>query len=266
MIMAVCSSDSVLYLRTALQSLYSQSERNFEIILVSDGYLSPEQMTLIQSYEALKVLPKLKFFQLSQKSGPAQCWNKGIEHASGNYIVRMDPDDIARPTFVEQQVGFLRDNLDVDICGSFIEEFNNTPGDLKRFRKVPLSHKDIVSHMRFKNTMNHVTVCFRRDKIADKRYEQIDGFVDYLFWLKLRHAGLRFQNRPEVTVDVRVGHGFLLRRGGASYAAKELKFANYCMHKNYFGRGEWFSYVVLKIPFRLLPRTLLNMVYKLIRH
>ena len=94
-----------------------------EIILVEDGKLTPELYQIIEKWNK-KINGKLKRIPLQENGGLAKALNTGIKHCSGEYIARMDSDDICDPARFEKQIYFFQNNPDVDVLGSAIREFN----------------------------------------------------------------------------------------------------------------------------------------------
>ena len=263
-IVAVCDLDCEHHFCEFLDSMKSQTFENFEIIITFDGPAKNIEKKLTD-YIKINQHPIIKFYKIDTSRGPAQCWNNGIDFANSQYLLRMDPDDLARPDYIQSQVSFMENNLTVDVAGAHIEEFNLIPGDINRQRIVPLNHTDIENSMKFKNSMNHVTVIMRRSSIGELRYEQFSGFVDYLFWLNLISKKLVFSNNDKILVDVRVGNNFLMRRRGYKYALKEIKFVVTCLERGYFNYFNSFRYILTKPLVRLLPSFLLAPIYSIYR-
>ncbi len=94
-----------------LQSLSSQSDSDFEVVVVDDG--SPEKLeNLIQDY---KKLLNLKYFY-KENSGPGKSRNYGMERASGNYFIFLDSDTIAPQNYIATVRKELTENY-VDAFG-----------------------------------------------------------------------------------------------------------------------------------------------------
>ena len=262
--MAVWDGDSTSHLELALKSLEAQVFKDFEVILVCDGISEKIREFVLLSSTLCHNL-NLKYYELAARNGPAQCWNYGIDNARGEYIVRMDPDDIMRADCIKKQVEFMGHNKDVDICGGQIEEFNSAPGDLGRCRIVPTKNDEIRREMLFRNPLNHVTVIIRTKSLKQFRYEQLDGFVDYLFWLKLKSKNFVFANLADTLVDVRVGNNFVNRRLGLKYAMREIEFCLKCGKNGYFNYFTFIRCVLVRPLVRLLPKRVVSMLYQYIR-
>lgn len=264
-VMAIWDGDSIPFFELALKSLLDQVYSDFEVLIVSDGH-SKKVFDFIQNLPVGFQKLDFKYHELEIRSGPAQCWNYGIELARGEYIVRMDPDDVMRTDCIFKQVYFMDRNLTIDVCGGQISEFENEPQDIHRFRYVPLLDHEIKTEMVRRNTINHVTVIMRKKSLGNLRYEQLNGFVDYLFWMKLKSHGLFFANLNDVLVDVRVGNNFLSRRLGVKYAVTEVQFFYKCYNFQYINIFDFLRFVFTRSIVRLMPKSIVQMLYIYLRN
>jgi glycosyltransferase involved in cell wall biosynthesis len=103
------------HISTAIESILNQTFRNFEFVIIDDG--STDRTPEIIKYYAeqdnrIKCLPN------QTNEGLPASLNKGINHASGKYIARMDADDISLPRRFAKQVNYLDSNSDVHVIGS----------------------------------------------------------------------------------------------------------------------------------------------------
>jgi glycosyltransferase involved in cell wall biosynthesis len=264
-VMAIWDGDSIPFFKLALKSLVDQVYSDFEVLIVSDGH-SEKVFDFIHNLPVGFQKLDFKYHELKIRSGPAKCWNYGIDLARGEYIVRMDPDDVMRTDCISNQVYFMDSNLTIDVCGGQISEFENEPQDINRFRYVPLLDHEIKTEMVRRNTMNHVTVIMRKKSLGNLRYEQLNGFVDYLFWMKLKSHELLFANLNDVLVDVRVGNNFLGRRLGVKYAATEVQFFYKCYNSRYINIFDLLRFVLTRSIVRLMPKSIVQMLYKYLRN
>ena len=105
------------FLAGAVQSILSQSFQDFELLLVDDHSTDGAIGRLPRQDNRLVVLEH-------EGEGVSSAFNAGLARARGQFIARMDADDIALPTRLEKQVGFLKSNADIDVCGACVEIFN----------------------------------------------------------------------------------------------------------------------------------------------
>lgn len=190
-LMSVYNSEA--YLAEAIESILSQTFSDFEFIIVDDGS-TDDSNTIIQSYANADA--RIRPFQLEQNQGLASALNYGLEQATGQYIARMDSDDISLPTRFEQQVDFMEKNPDVGVLGSWMQVVNQDKKPLFDY-EVPRVHSLIVWNIFFGRTFAHPSVLMRRDLI-----QSVGGYnanltvaQDVDLWARL--VGLtKFQNLP----------------------------------------------------------------------
>ncbi|MDD1777279.1 MAG: glycosyltransferase, partial [Candidatus Helarchaeota archaeon] len=124
--------------------------------------------------------------------------------ARGDYIARMDSDDVSLPERLDKQVAFMDQHPEVGICGTWSE----TIGEVKKSWKTcfPTGHGEIVSHLLFNTAISHPTAMFDmiRFRALKLRYDvnAIDA-EDYDLWVTASdHFSLG--NVPEVLFFYRV--------------------------------------------------------------
>jgi glycosyltransferase involved in cell wall biosynthesis len=94
------------YLRAAIDSVLTQSHREFELLLLNDGS-SDRSVEIIESYAAKD--PRCRVHSWKNR-GLVATLNAGVELANTEFIIRMDADDVSRPQRFEKQIAFLRQN------------------------------------------------------------------------------------------------------------------------------------------------------------
>jgi len=262
-LMSCYKNDNAEFLRVALSSILCQTRCPNEVILVKDGPLNPDHEDVIKKLEEEFFCVGVKFsvVPLPINLGLGNALQKGLDVCTEKYIVRMDADDISRPNRFERLADIIEMNCEADIFGSQIEEFLESPNDLGRFRVVPMQHKQIVSFGRLRNPMNHVTVCFKRDVVIQSGgYEPMLWLEDWFLWLKLISQNIKFLNVDEVHVDVRVS-SLTERRTGWKYLAAEIKFCVEASRRDYWTLASGLKYMASRVLVRLLPASLLGLVY-----
>ncbi len=184
------------YLPEAMDSVLQQTFADFELIIVDDG--STDNSTeIIMDYhdERIRIILNTHDFISSL--------NKGIEAASGTYIARMDADDIMLPHRLESQFHFMEDHPDIDICGSWAENFGTGRGVVQTIA----GHQQIISSLLLSNQLTHPTVMMRRSIfVKDPELRYPEGYPcaeDYKLWTILAGKGFRFANIPEVLLRYR---------------------------------------------------------------
>jgi len=261
-LMPVYVKESPGYLSLALKSiLVDQSIKPDELIIVEDGPLTNELDEVLARYSD-QFPDVIKIFKLAKNMGMGYAMNYGLKLCTYEWVFRMDSDDIAVPNRFQKQLEIIQHDK-YDVIGSSIEEFNNEIGDLDQFRVMPKMHSDVISFMKTRNPINHMTVAFRRTKAIEaggywnKRY-----FEDYNLWYQMYKVGAKFYNMQEVLVNARIGNNMVDRRRGYGYYKYETELMKIFLKDKFINKFEYSIILSLKFVLRILPANLLSFVYQ----
>ncbi len=225
------------FLDLALESISKQILHPFEVILVKDGKLTEQLDAVVKKWE--KSLQKLKIIQLPENVGLSAALNKGLSVCSGNWVARMDSDDISLPERISETTKFINEHSDADIVGSWARIIDSE-GNLKKLLKVPID-PDRIKDLVWTCPMIHPTVCFRKDKILEIGGYNPDAGIrqdDYELWFRCVKKGLKFYNIPLILLlyrftedsmlknSIKVGYHRLIVgfRGNISVGAKPVAY------------------------------------------
>ena len=111
------------FLRAAIESVLGQTYTNIELIIVDDASTG-NNVDIIQSYHDKRIV----LVQNESNQHIAYSINRGFDLAKGQYIARMDSDDICLPKRIEKQVRFLQRRADIDVSCTQIEIFGDRKG------------------------------------------------------------------------------------------------------------------------------------------
>jgi glycosyltransferase involved in cell wall biosynthesis len=268
-LISVYYKENPVFFREALDSVLNQSVIPNEIVLIKDGLLGESLENIIKEFD-YKYPDLFNVISLPTNQGLGNALSIGVLNCNNDLIARMDTDDICVFNRFEKQIKFLNNNLEVDLVGSNIEEFNTTPGDLKRYRILPKNGKKLIRFSKFRNPINHPSIMFRKEKViaAGNYQSNLLFFEDYSLFIRMIKNNFNLYNIQENLLYFRVGAGIdtIKRRSGLQYLIYEWKFSIFSLkigHINYF---EWVFYNITKLPFRLLPADIILFIYtKLLR-
>lgn len=147
------------YLDLAIQSILGQTYEDFEFLIIDDGS-TDNSLEIIRKYND----PRIKLVQNEKNLGLPTTLNIGIDIAMGEYIARMDQDDISHPRRFEKQVGFMDKNPNISICGTWMKTIGDKSGILI---EAPKTNEEIKCSLLFCSGLAHPTV-FMRKKDFDK--------------------------------------------------------------------------------------------------
>lgn len=183
------------YLIKALESLSNQTFNDFEIITINDGS-TDNSLELLEEYA--KKEPRLRIISRENK-GITRSLNEGIDLAKGEYIARMDSDDISLPQRFEKQLNFMSVN-NLDVCGTQYERFGTKIG----FSNMPINCKDCYYKLLLGTAMAHPSILIKKSVIEKYMYnESIKYAQDYDLWCRMALDKIKMGNTNEVLLKYR---------------------------------------------------------------
>lgn len=178
------------FLREAVESILSQTFCDFEFIIVNDGS-TDSTSAILKNYTDMRVTLVDRKHQ-----GLVASLNQGLALAWGEYVAIMHGDDVALPTRLERQVGFLCQHLEVGILGTACRLIHVDGWDIG-LQSWPVSDLDIRWTSLLASPFGHPTVMMRRRVVVESglNYSESFGAEDYDLWTRLlnytRGANLR---------------------------------------------------------------------------
>jgi glycosyltransferase involved in cell wall biosynthesis len=195
------------YLAEAIESILIQSYRDFEFIIIDDCS-SDGSLELIEEYARKD--PRIRFIRNQQRLGLGTNLKHGVQIAKGEWIARMDADDISMPQRLAQQMGYVSANPKIDIVGSYaidIDERGNKIGE----RRCPATHQYIIKYI-WTCPIIHPTAFIRKSGlISAGSYGTEKRRQDYALWFRCAAAGLQFANLPEPLLKYRFTGDYFAR-------------------------------------------------------
>ena len=256
--------------RLALESIRAQTSPGDEVLIACDGPLGGPLEAVIgefvdrgrQRCEAARTV----VLSSPEHLGLGRNLARAVKAASHDIVIRCDADDINRPTRFEALKGRFMLDPELSVCGSAVEEFIGSPGDLGRVRTVPVGHDEIRRFAKHRNPMNHMSVAFRRDHVlAAGSYQDMPYYEDYWLWARMLVAGRRFENIPDVLVDAKVGNGMISRRIGLKMVRHEWDCRRAFHRVGFLNTRELLWTGMIRVAARLLPVPLATRLYRSLR-
>jgi len=180
----------------AIDSMLNQTYQNIEVIVIEDGS-SDNTIEVVRTFDD----NRLKLLINEQNKGIVFSLNKGISYAKGEYIARMDSDDISFPERLSKQLKYLKQN-DLQVCGSSIEMFSSTSGTVT----YPIAKEDTNFAMLFMSPLAHPTA-FGLSSVFKKYGYRDVAAEDYDLWKRISIDCLNIGNIPEILLRYRVHPG-----------------------------------------------------------
>lgn len=202
------------HLKEAVDSILNQDFRDFELIVINDGSRD-DSAAYIQSMTD----PRIVLVDHSRNIGLIGTLNEGLKLARGEYIARMDQDDIAHPDRLSVQLRFLTENPEIGMCGSFA----NVIGE-DRVIRHPENHEDLRIALLSNNPFIHPSVMMRAGLIRQfglKYHDEYKSAEDYHFWYTMS-TRVKLANIPKTLLSYRIHEGQI----SSSDAGTQVNTAN----------------------------------------
>lgn len=180
------------FIYDSLVSILNQEDVNIEVIIIDDSN-DNKILDLITRIGDNRV----KYFK-GEKLGIASALNLAINLSSGEYIARMDDDDISTKDRLIRQLDYLNRNK-LDICGSNIQIIGNN-----RIIKYPEFHNQINFSLNFYCALAHPTIFSKASFYKINKYSINDYYEeDYNLWIKTKDH-YKFGNIQETLLKYRI--------------------------------------------------------------
>jgi len=182
------------YLRQAIESVLAQSFADFELLVIDDAS-SDGSAECVRSYDD----PRIRLICNERNLGQTPSLNRGLELARGEYVARLDQDDLCAPERLEKQVALLDTRPDVAVVASWARLIDNGGQPAGLWRGTIDDFPDFFSTLLLGNCpFVHSSVMMRRDAVVevggyDPAFKRMQ---DYELWTRLalrRYGGLILQ-------------------------------------------------------------------------
>lgn len=264
-LMSVYYKEQPDFLRQSLDSVFGQTVRASQVVLVEDGPLTPELDVVVAEYSSK--YPEMEIVPLSENRGLGLALAEGILHCKYEIVARMDTDDIARKDRFELQLKEFEKNPQLDICGSHVKEFEDDVNVIVTQRMVPLTDEDCKKYQKRRDAFNHMTVMYKKSTIlAAGNYQHCPLMEDTLLWVNMFKNGAVAMNIDDYLVNARIGKGMYERRGGWTYYKKYKQARKRICETGYISWWDYEYTLMVQLVVALMPNKLRGFVFKRLLH
>ena len=192
-LMSVYNNES--FINEAIDSILNQTFSDFQFLIIDDGS-TDNSVALIKQYDDSRI----NLVEKDNNTGLIDCLNLGMSLAKGQYIARMDSDDISTSDRFQKQLDILENNPEIDICGCWLQEFGKRDKVIKHKER----HEEIVANMLWSCAMSMCSVLIDRKAIEGYKFDENKKHVeDYDFWSRIAWS-CKFYNIQEVLYLYRI--------------------------------------------------------------
>lgn len=245
------------YIFEAITSILNQTYKNLEVIVVDDGSTD-------RTYEILTAIAatdsRIRVYRNKENKRIVDTLNTAYSYCTGDFIARMDGDDISTPNRLEEQLSFLLKNKDIALVGSnvkMIDEDGNTihySRYLTKFENIQLAKK-------YFSPVNHIWLAKREvyDKVGFYRIPTVE---DYDFILRAIDYGFKVSNVPGYLYFQRIRHGNTATSAGLTQR-KSIEFVRKLARERTQSGSNIDSYSPIALQLALKTTKLEEMIFKL---
>ena len=189
-------------LRESIESILNQTFKDFEFIIVLDYPDNNLHKKIIEEYS--KIDNRIRFFVNENNLGLTGSLNRGLSLAKGEYIGRMDADDISLPYRLERQLEYIKKNQ-YDLIGGITQMIDEEGNSIFSIQKVPTDFNKIKKALRYGQCIAHPTWLGRKE-VFDclNGYRNIPLCEDFDFTLRAVLNGFKISNLNETVLKYRM--------------------------------------------------------------
>ncbi|MCI8325103.1 MAG: glycosyltransferase [Clostridia bacterium] len=260
-LMSVYCKEKPEFFDRALASIYDQTVKADEWVIVKDGPITAELEEVIDKYAAYPDIT-IKQVQLETNMGLGLALAHGVPECSNELIARMDTDDISVRNRFELQLKEFEQDPELDICGGHIIEFEEDENEFVAERRVPLTQDDIADYQRSRSAFNHVTVMLRKSKVLESgNYKDAPLMEDDMLWVDMLQHGAKCMNIDKYLCKVRTNRDMIARRGGLSYYKKYKRTRKMIYKTGYISRFQYVKNNFIQLIVCIMPSFLRKFVF-----
>ena len=205
------------FIKESITSILLQTYKNFELLIINDGSTDSTEI-IANSFNDKRII-----IHNTNHSGLINALNYGINKAKGDFIARMDADDISHPDRLRLQLENII-NTNSDICGcSFftIDEKSN----IKRTYKIPYNIDDIKIRIIFNVPFCHGSILAKKNIFLKFKYGSSQNNIveDYNLWIKMIENGIIFTNCKEKLYFLRQHNQSLSKSQGLNFNNSSMR-------------------------------------------
>ena len=189
-------------LRESIESILNQTFKDFEFIIIFDYPDNNLHKKIIEEYS--KIDNRIRFFVNEKNLGLTGSLNRGLSLAKGEYIARMDADDISLPNRLEKQIEYLN-KYSHDLIGGITQMIDEEGNSIYSIQKVPTDFNKIKKALRYGQCIAHPTWLGKKE-VFDclNGYRNIPLCEDFDFTLRAVLNGFKISNLNETVLKYRM--------------------------------------------------------------
>ncbi len=261
-LMSVYVKEKAEYLKQAMNSIWEQTVRTDDFVLVCDGPLNAELDAVIEEMQAGHP-DTLHVVRLEKNGGLGNALNIGIKECKHEIVARMDSDDISRSNRCERQLNVFATRPEVSICSGIVEEFTVSTEIIEACRVPPETQDQILDFAKKRNPFNHPCVMYQKASVEEAGgYQDFYLLEDYFLWIRMLQKGNLGYNIQEPLLWMRAGPEMYKRRAGWKYAKSQKALFKYMKDSGFISAAQYMKSMAVRATSSITPNWLREFMFK----
>lgn len=244
------------FIEESISSILNQTYWNLEL-LIADDSTSEETVKVIDDFAGKD--NRVIVIRKKERMGFVNSLNEALKQAKGEFIARMDGDDISVPERFEIQLRYVKENPDIDLFGGDMDIIDEND-EVKSERRYPTTFSAIQRKFIFRSPFAHPTIMFRRGIIDagffyNPIYKRAED-VDFLF--RLYGNGYKFGNTGQKLLKYRVVGNLQNKRSRDQWFYNhKARSENFIWSMPFFSTASW----IMSLAYKYTPSFIVTMFY-----
>lgn len=235
------------FIDQAIYSIINQTYKNLEIIIVDD---SSKDSTYQKLEKLQKKDKRIRLFKNEKNLKICKTLNRAFNYSRGQYIVRMDGDDICELDRIEKQVKYLEENKEIHLVGMSVKGIDEENREISK-NKYCKNFNILKQMLKYGTPVLHIWAARREVYENLHGYREIPYVEDYDFLLRMLTSGYKFTNLEDYYgYSVRFREGNTVTSNGIEqikafeYAKKlYLERINNKVNEDSFSEEKFYKYI-----------------------
>lgn len=244
------------YIYKSIDSILNQEYSNIELIIINDGS-TDSTLNIINSFQDDRILIVNR-----ENKGLVPSLNEGIDISHGDYICRMDADDISLPQRLSIQINKFLENPNLDFIFSDVLLIDDDDNPVCK-AWIGKDTNEIVNRIEWYNTIYHPSVIFKKNLISKYGYyeKHSDIYEDKELWLRFKSHDVKFFYLKETLLKYRLCKSSI----HSNYTNYWFSVANSCVvNRRKILAYKYLNRMPLKYKFNIILKTFIPKIMLLL--
>jgi rhamnosyltransferase len=244
------------WLARSLESMFSQSSPPDQLVLTLDGPIGAGQQSIIARYQQDSRIKDIRVAPITSHVGFGAALNFGLEHCTGEWIMRMNSGDVSAPDRVKVQMDYTVERSCVDVIGGWSEQFFEDKSNI-RIKSSPVTHSAVVQALKWRNILVDPSLLVRAETLrAVGGYrDTFAALEDWDLYVRLILAGAQFAVIPKVIVRMLAGKEQAVRYW------TNMRFRTFCLGSGFISFPQYAITMVAHSASRLMGSSIRRRLY-----